>query len=102
MAINSPVIALDLDFTLARFQNGYEGIFDVAESFGIARTFAEYQIEIQINCETGFNFERYSNALFPNDTAQSFALCKAFDEHFERNFCWYPEVRDILDKWQKQ
>jgi hypothetical protein len=44
MATHLPIIALDLDFTLARFQNGYVGIYDLVGKFGIGQDVAEKEL----------------------------------------------------------
>jgi hypothetical protein len=49
MAKNLPVIALDLDFTLARFQNGHAGIYGVIEKFGIDKNIAAITLRSEID-----------------------------------------------------
>lgn len=51
MAQNPTVIALDLDFTLARFRSGYGGIYDIAETYGISREVATQKLRAGIDSE---------------------------------------------------
>ncbi len=49
MAQNLTVIALDLDFTLARFRSGYSGIYDIVETYGIPRESATKKLRMCID-----------------------------------------------------
>ncbi|MDD2744995.1 MAG: hypothetical protein PHU93_00485, partial [Candidatus Gracilibacteria bacterium] len=97
MATHLPIIVLDLDFTLARFQNGYVGIYDVVTSFGISRTLAETELRRQIDTSEGLRFEMYAESLLPG---KSTLLAEALELHFEKDFSWYPEVLDQLTYWR--
>ncbi len=97
MATHLPIIVLDLDFTLARFQNGYVWIYDVVASFGISHTLAETELRKQIDTSEGLRFEAYAESLMPGKSA---SLAKALELHFKKDFCWYPEVLERLTYWR--
>ncbi len=102
MAQKPPVIALDLDFTLARFRSGYGGFYDIAESFGISRETAERELRENIRSSAGLSFGGYSRSLFPNDSERANGFETGLDRHFKADFSWYPGVRELLENWRRQ
>jgi glutamate racemase len=97
MAKNLPVIALDLDFTLARFQNGHAGIYGVIEKFGIDKNIAATTLRSEVDSVEWLIWANYAEKLLPG---ASKALAHALELHFEDDFSWYPGVLDTLKYWK--
>lgn len=93
---NRFILALDLDFTLARFRSGYAGIYQIVTSFGISAETAEKTLRNVIDSSEGMSFERYASTLFPADSETAKSLSKSLEDHFERDFDWYESVPEWL------
>ena len=97
------VLVLDLDFTIARFEGGYDAIYDAVAPFGVERNVAREILEDTLQTQVGFNFLRYAQALsnaVPNADVKE--IVRTLDLLLDRVFRAYPEVEEIFEKFRRE
>lgn len=90
-------VILDLDFTLAHFDGGYERIYETLAPLGLPRYEAKDALQKAAAGEEGFNFQRYIQIMEAEGLKADWdAVAKALDKLFQSKYVFYPDVLGFL------
>jgi len=90
-------VILDLDFTLAHFEGGYERIYETLAPLGLPRYEAKDALQKAVAGEEGFNFQRYIQIMEAEGLKANWDdVAKALDQLFQSAYAFYPDVADFL------
>ena len=95
---NPSAILLDLDFTIAHLNGGYETLYEALTEYKIPRYEAKTALRKTADSVEGFTLESYVACLaWEGFTADWSSLLGRFEEIFQKRFALYPDVLQFLE-----